>query len=82
MVISMRIVNEIIGKEVLDSSAIIIGKVKDVEIDAEFNTIESLVLNKGGLTQGLGLSKGETIVPVDRVRKIGDKILLKDIDEL
>ena len=27
----MRIVEEIVGKEVLDSTAVIIGKVKDVE---------------------------------------------------
>ena len=78
----MRIVNEIIGKEVLDSSALIIGKVKDVEIDDELHVIEAIVLNKGGLSQGLGLSKGETIVPIDRIRTIGDKILLKEIDDL
>ena len=41
----MRIVNEIIGKEVLDSSAVIIGKVKDVEIDDELYTVEAIVLN-------------------------------------
>ncbi len=73
----MRIVEEIVGKEVLDNTAVIIGKVKDVQIDMETNTIESLVLGKGGISEGLGLSKGETIVPYDMVKKIGDKILLK-----
>jgi len=73
----MRIVEEVIGKEVLDNTAVIIGKVKDVQIDMETNTIESLVLGKGGISEGLGLSKGETIVPYDMVKKIGDKILLK-----
>ncbi|MCK9151245.1 PRC-barrel domain-containing protein [Methanobacterium alcaliphilum] len=73
----MRIVEEIIGKEVLDSSATIIGKVKDVETDPETQKIEALVLGKGGISEGLGLSKGETIVPYDMVKKIGDKVLLK-----
>lgn len=73
----MRIVEEIIGKEVLDSSATIIGKVKDVDMDPITTKIEALVLSKGGISEGLGLSKGETIVPFDMVKKIGDKVLLK-----
>ncbi|NTV79460.1 MAG: photosystem reaction center subunit H [Clostridiales bacterium] len=73
----MRIVEEIIGKEVLDSSATIIGKVKDVDMDPVTTKIEALVLSKGGISEGLGLSKGETIVPFDMVKKIGDKVLLK-----
>jgi sporulation protein YlmC with PRC-barrel domain len=73
----MRIVEEIVGKEVLDSSAIIIGKVKDVEVNLETKEIEALVLSKGTISEGLGLSKGETIVPYDMIKDIGDKILLK-----
>lgn len=73
----MRIVEEIVGKEVLDSSAIIIGKVKDVEVNLETKEIEALVLSKGTISEGLGLSKGENIVPYDMIKNIGDKILLK-----
>ena len=73
----MSIVEEIVGKEVLDSSAVVIGKVKDVEVNFETNQILSFVVSKGGISEGLGLSKGETIVPYDMVSKIGDKILLK-----
>ncbi|MGC9516613.1 MAG: PRC-barrel domain-containing protein [Methanomicrobiales archaeon] len=73
----MRIVDEIVGKEVLDSAATVIGKVKDVEVNLENRKIESLVLGKGGLSENLGISKGETIVPYDMVKQIGDKILLK-----
>jgi sporulation protein YlmC with PRC-barrel domain len=73
----MRIVEEIIGKEVLDSSAAIMGKVKDVEVNLETNEIEAFVLGKGGISEGLGISKGETIVPFDMVSRVGDKILLK-----
>ena len=77
----MRIIEEIIGKEVLDSSAIIIGKVKDVEVNFETKTLESFILGKGGISEGLGISKGETIVPYEMVKKIGDKILLKNAAE-
>ena len=75
----MRIIEEIIGKEVLDSSAIVIGKVKDVDVDFETKSLDSFILGKGGISEGLGLSKGETIVPYDMVNKIGDKILLKEL---
>ena len=75
----MRIIEEIIGKEVLDSSAIIIGKVKDVEVNFETQSLESFILGKGGISEGLGISKGETIVPYDMVKQIGDKILLKKV---
>ncbi|MDI6702746.1 PRC-barrel domain-containing protein [Methanothermobacter wolfeii] len=77
----MRIVEDIVGKEVLDSAATVIGKVKDVEVDIESQTIEALVLGKGGISEGLGISKGETIVPYEMVKKIGDKILLKGGEE-
>ena len=75
----MRIIEEIVGKEVLDSSAIVIGKVKDVDVDFETKSLDSFILGKGGISEGLGLSKGETIVPYDMVNKIGDKILLKEL---
>lgn len=77
----MRIVQEIVGKEVLDSSAVVIGKVKDVEVNFMTNEIEAFIVGKGGISEGLGLSKGETIVPYDMISKIGDKILLKSRDE-
>jgi len=77
----MRIAEEIVGKEVLDSSAVIIGKVKDVEVNMETREIEAFILSKGGISEGLGLSKGETVVPYDMIKKIGDKILLKSRGE-
>ncbi|HNR26569.1 MAG TPA: PRC-barrel domain-containing protein [Methanobacteriaceae archaeon] len=77
----MRIIEEIIGKEVLDSSAVVIGKVRDLELNVETNQIEAFILGKGGISEGLGLSKGETVVPYDMIKQIGDKILLKNASE-
>jgi sporulation protein YlmC with PRC-barrel domain len=78
----MRVAEQIKGKEVIDSSGMVVGKVKDIEINWSTNEIEAIVLGKGGLSESLGLSKEENIIPYDMVKQIGDKILLKEnIDE-
>jgi sporulation protein YlmC with PRC-barrel domain len=74
----VRIMEEIIGKEVLDNSAMIIGRVKDVELNAETNEIEAFVVSKGGISESLGLSGSEMVIPFERIKQIGDKILLED----
>ena len=73
----MRIKEEIIGKEVIDTSGLIIGKVKDVEVDFETQLMENFIIGKGGSFGGFGMSKNEIIVPYDSIRVVGDKILLK-----
>jgi sporulation protein YlmC with PRC-barrel domain len=45
----MLIKKEIIGKEVIDTSGIVIGKVEDVEVDFETQTLEAFVVGKGGI---------------------------------
>jgi len=74
----LRIREEIIGKEVLNGQAEVLGRVKDVEANEETNEIESLILSKGGISESLGLSSNEVIVPIEQVKQIGDKILLID----
>ena len=78
----MRLLDDIIGKEILDSSANILGKVKDIEIDTASNRIDSIIItksSKGGLTNKIGSSKpSEEIIPFERKKKIGDKIILKE----
>jgi sporulation protein YlmC with PRC-barrel domain len=73
----MRIKEEIIGKEVVDVHAILIGKVKDVQVDLETNTLEAFIVGKGGILESLGISKNYIIVPDNMVIEIGDKILIK-----
>jgi sporulation protein YlmC with PRC-barrel domain len=78
----MRVVDQIIGKEVLDSSATVIGKVKDIEVNLGTKRIESIVVGSGGISESIGISKEENVIPYDMVKQIGDKILLKEsIDE-
>ena len=78
----MRVAEDIIGKEVLDSSATIIGKVKDIEVNLGTRKIEAIVIGQGGISESIGISKEENVIPYDMVKQIGDKILLKEnIDE-
>ena len=68
----MRIVKELVGKEVLGNDIMSMGKVVDVEVDLEDNS-------KGGIQESLNISKSELVIPFDMISKIGDKIILKDI---
>jgi sporulation protein YlmC with PRC-barrel domain len=68
----VKIKDEIIGKEVLDIKALVIGKVTDVEVDFETQSLVSFIVGKGGISLG----SNEIVVPYDKVRIIGDKVLL------
>ena len=72
----MRIMEKIIGKEVIDNSALILGRVKDIEVNIKTNEIEALILGKGGIAESLGLSNSEVIISYDIIKEIGDKILI------
>jgi sporulation protein YlmC with PRC-barrel domain len=73
----MKIKEEIIGKEVVDVNGMVIGKVKDVDVGFKTKTLETFIVGKGGILEGLGSSKGDIIVPDSMVIAIGDKILVK-----
>ena len=75
----MRIVKELVGKEVLGNDIMSMGKVVDVEVDLEDNFIESIIVSQGGIQESLNISKSELVIPFDMISKIGDKIILKDI---
>lgn len=76
----MRIKQELIGKEVIDADAQIVGKVSDVILEKETYEITDLVLKKTGFSEQIKSS--ENIVPVEIVKVIGDKILLKGEDDI
>lgn len=72
-----KVVRQIIGKEVIDRSGMVVGKVKDIEVNWDNNEIESIVLGKGSISESLGLSKKEFVIPYEEVEQFGDKILIK-----
>ena len=76
----MRIRDELFGKEVLDADIQIIGKVYDVILDRDTFEITDLVLKKSGISEQIKAS--ENIVPMELVKVIGDKILLKGEDDI
>ena len=75
--ISMKIKEEIIGKEVVDVNALVIGKVRDVEVNFQTKTLDAFIVGGGGFLESLGSSKNDIIVPENMVIAIGDKILVK-----
>ncbi|MGA9049076.1 MAG: PRC-barrel domain-containing protein [Dehalococcoidia bacterium] len=60
---------ELIGKEVIDANAKIIGPVRDVELDLKKWTVTALIVRAGFI-------KKLTILTTD-IDKIGDKVMLK-----
>lgn len=75
----MRIVKELVGKEVLNHEVTSMGKVVDVDIDLEDETIESIIVSKGGIQETLNINKSELVVPFDMIGTVGDKVILKDL---
>ncbi len=61
--------NELIGKEVMDSEAKVIGYVKDIEIDLKKWSVTGLVV-KTGFIKRFTVQTGD-------IDKIGDKVILK-----
>ncbi len=76
----MRIKDELFGKEVLDADVQIVGKVSDVVLDKDSFEITDLVIKKTGISEQIKSS--ENLIPMDLVKVIGDKIVLKGEDDL
>lgn len=76
----MRIKDGLFGKEVIDADIQIAGKVTDAIIDKETLEITDLVIKKTGLSEQIKSS--ENIVPVELIKVIGDKILLKGEEDI
>lgn len=72
----MKIEDELIGKEVIDSSGDQVGLVKDVEWDFRSKKVESIELEEAGISAKIGLGD-KKIVPINMVDEIGDKVLIK-----
>ncbi|MBP3791302.1 MAG: PRC-barrel domain-containing protein [Methanobrevibacter sp.] len=76
----MRIREELFGKEVLDAEIQIVGKVHDVILDKDSLEITDLVIKRSGFSEQIKSS--EDVVPMELVKVIGDKILLKGEDDI
>ena len=61
--------NELIGKEVIDATAKVIGPVKGLEIDLKKWTVTGIIVKTGWVKK--------TLVLTGDIDKIGDKVILK-----
>lgn len=76
----MRIRDELFGIEVLDADIQIVGKVYDVIMDRDTFEITDIVIKKTGFSEQIKAS--ENVIPMELVKVIGDKILLKGVDDI
>ena len=76
----MRIRDELFGIEVLDADIQIVGKVYDVIMDRDTFEITDIVIKKTGFSEQIKAS--ENVIPMEHVKVIGDKILLKGADDI
>jgi sporulation protein YlmC with PRC-barrel domain len=61
---------ELLGKEVIDVNAKVVGKIADMEIDVKKASILRILVKSGFLRKKI------SILPAE-VEKIGDKVILK-----
>ena len=71
---------DIINKEVLDGNVRIIGRVHEIVFDEDTFEVTDLVIKKTGISEQF--RESENVVPVDLVKTIGDKVLLKSDDDI
>ncbi len=71
---------ELINKEVLDGNIKIIGKVHEIIFDEDTFEVTDLVIKKTGISEQFRDS--ENVIPVELVKTIGDKVLLKSDDDI
>lgn len=77
---TMKVKGDLIGREILDADIQIVGKVSDVILDTDTFEVTDLVIKKTGLSEQIKAS--EDLVPMELVKVIGDKILLKGEDDI
>lgn len=58
-----------------------LGFVCDIEIDLEGGKIDAIIIPGGGRIFGLIGKESEFIIPWERIKKIGEDIILVDLDE-
>jgi sporulation protein YlmC with PRC-barrel domain len=72
----LKIKDELIGKEVLDSKGHELGKVDDIDVDFDSDRIDSIILHEGGRLRGR-----DRVIPYSMIETVGERILLKKSGE-
>ncbi|WP_409200721.1 PRC-barrel domain-containing protein [Methanobrevibacter sp. DSM 116169] len=73
----MRFMEDLIKKEVINSNAFIVGKITDVKFNKETFELQDLVVKRSSFSDSIKASKSEDLIPVELIKNIGDKVVLK-----
>ena len=76
----MRIKDELFGKEVIDADIQIVGKISDAIFDKDTFELTDIVIKKTGFSEQIKAS--ENVIPIELIKVIGDKVLLKGEDDI
>lgn len=68
----LSVKDELVGREVLDPTGHVIGKVDDVDVDFDSERISAIVLHEGGRLRGR-----ERVIPFNMVETVGERVILK-----
>lgn len=73
----VNVADELLGKEVIDGTGKLVGKVKDIVWNFKNNEIESLMVEETGGSFLSRIRSGEKLsIPYERIHSIGDRILI------
>ena len=72
--------DELCGKEVIDADIQIVGKISDAIFDKDTFELTDIVIKKTGFSEQIKAS--ENVIPIELIKVIGDKVLLKGEDDI
>jgi len=69
----LKIKDDVVGREVLDGNGHKIGKVEDVDVDFDSNSVSAIIVEEGGLLSG----SRDRSIPFNEVEIVGERVILK-----
>lgn len=77
----MRFTEDLLKKEIINPDAKIMGMITDIIFDEDTFEITDVVVKGKGIVDSIK-SNGENVVPIELIGSIGDKIFIKNYDEI
>lgn len=74
----MRLVDELVGKEIITERGNVLGKVADIELDTANNSLTSLIIFKEEKKSRFKSSTIESEIPFEKVKSIKDKVMIEE----
>lgn len=74
----MRLVDELVGKEIITERGNVLGKVADIELDTANNSLTSLIIFKEEKKSRFKSSTTKSEIPFEKVKSIKDKVMIEE----